>query len=96
MTIKLEGCVNAVAFSSDGRKIASGSDAVRLWDVSTGEQLRLLDGHTDRVTSVAFSDDDSRIVSGSWDKSVRDGIHRRENSCKCSKATPNGLFQLYF
>ncbi|KAG6816769.1 hypothetical protein H0H93_007778 [Arthromyces matolae] len=30
-----------------------------------------MDGHTERVTSVAFSSDGSRIVSGSFDRSVR-------------------------
>ncbi|KAG6834378.1 hypothetical protein H0H93_010039, partial [Arthromyces matolae] len=35
------------------------------------QELKVLDGHTQGVTSVAFSSDGSRIVSGSWDKSVR-------------------------
>jgi len=42
-----------------------------VWDASTGEVLNVLEGHTDDVTSVAFSSDDRRIVSGSGDKSVR-------------------------
>ena len=45
--------------------------SVRVWDASTGETLKVLEGHTDYVMSVAFSSDDSRIVSGSDDKSVR-------------------------
>ena len=40
-------------------------------DLSTGEALKVLEGHTSYVLSVAFSSDDSRIVSGSDDKSVR-------------------------
>jgi WD40 repeat protein len=49
----------------------------------TGEQLRELQGHTRTVTSVAFSPDGSRIVSGSLDSSVRvwdarTGEHLRE------------------
>jgi WD40 repeat protein len=38
---------------------------VRVWDAKTGEQLRELQGHTDYVTSVSFSPDGERIVSGS-------------------------------
>ena len=42
-----------------------------MWDASTGKTLKVLKGHTGYVCSVAFSSDDSRIVSGSDDKSVR-------------------------
>ena len=65
--------VHTVACSSNDRHIASGSGdkLVRVWDASTGETLKVLEGHTDDVTSVAFSSDDRRIVSGSGDKSVQ-------------------------
>ena len=33
--------------------------------------LQTLEGHTDSVTSVAFSPDGKQIVSGSWDETVR-------------------------
>jgi WD40 repeat protein len=42
-----------------------------VWDASTGAALQQLNGHTDWVRSVTFSHDDTRIVSGSYDKSVR-------------------------
>ena len=44
---------------------------MRVWDASTGAALQQLNGHTDRVNSVAFSYDGIHIVSGSSDKSVR-------------------------
>jgi WD40 repeat protein len=44
---------------------------VRVWDLSTGETLKVLEGHTESVRSVVFSSDGRRIVSGSLDKSVR-------------------------
>ena len=63
----------SVAFSADGTRIISGSydKSVRVWDASTGAELKVLNGHTDWVNSVAFSADGTRIISGSFDKSVR-------------------------
>lgn len=66
--------VNSVAFSPDGRFIASGSAdrTMCFWDVQTGAQVgEPLRGHTDSVTSVAFSPDGRSIASGSWDTTVR-------------------------
>jgi WD40 repeat protein len=63
-----------VAFSSDGKRIVSGSDdkTLRLWDATTGQPIGPpLQGHTESVTSVAFSPDGRRIVSGSDDNTLR-------------------------
>ena len=65
--------VNSVAFSRDGKTVASGSSdgSVRLWDVATHRQVASLTGHTDFVTAVAFSPDRKTLASGSRDGSVR-------------------------
>ena len=50
--------VASVAFSADGRTLASGSQdaTIRLWDVRTHRQIgRPLTGHADEVTQLAFS-----------------------------------------
>jgi WD40 repeat protein len=62
-----------VAFSPDGRLLASGSDdhTVKLWDVETGQEVRTLRGHTDWVWSVAFSPDGRLLASGSGTSTVK-------------------------
>jgi WD40 repeat protein/energy-coupling factor transporter ATP-binding protein EcfA2 len=69
-----EGAVRSVAFSSDGKWLASGSEdgTVRVWQVearATGPVV--LRGHEARVTSVAFSSDGKWLASGSRDGKLR-------------------------
>ncbi len=65
--------VYGVAFSPDGRTLASGSydETIRLWDVATGNPLRTLERHTDAVYSVAFSPDGKTLARGSYDDTIR-------------------------
>ena len=65
--------VSAVAFSQDGKQMASASDdnTVQLWDAATGETLQTLRGHSDRVNAVAFSPDSKQLASASNDKTIR-------------------------
>jgi WD40 repeat protein len=64
--------VNTVAFSPNGKWLATGSydKTVILWETSTGQQLRTLQGHTGDVRSVAFSPDGKWLASGSEDKTA--------------------------
>ncbi|KAN0117092.1 putative beta transducin-like protein [Hyaloscypha variabilis] len=63
--------ITSVAFSPDSRQVVSVDNEriKRLWDATTGEFLPTLRGHTDWVTSMAFSPD-GRLgtlrVSGHW------------------------------
>ncbi|MER5383196.1 trypsin-like peptidase domain-containing protein [Streptomyces sp. NPDC002688] len=65
--------VYAVAFSHDGRTLATGSAdrTVRLWDPATGKTHAILKGHTGQVTSLAFSPDGRTLATGSADRTVR-------------------------
>ena len=51
------GGINAVAFNPDGKHCLSGSGdyTIKLWDLETGREIKTFTGHTNRVTSIAFS-----------------------------------------
>jgi WD40 repeat protein len=80
-----ETWVNSVAYSPDGRRIMTGCGGeivdgqfthgtdtlLHLWDVASTQEIGRLEGHTASVTSLAFSPDGRRALSGSLDKTVR-------------------------
>ncbi len=65
--------VNSVAFSPDGKTLASGSEdnTIKLWNVESGKQIKSLEGHASAVNSVVFSPDGKTLASGSGDTTIK-------------------------
>ncbi|KAK3940462.1 cell division control protein 4 [Diplogelasinospora grovesii] len=61
------------AISAHGDTLVSGSydNTVRVWRISTGEQLHVLHGHTQKVYSVVLDHKRNRCISGSMDSMVK-------------------------
>lgn len=87
--------VRAVAISPDGKKIASGSweKNVKLWDLQTGKLLRTYEGHTDKVTTVTFINDQT-LASGSLDKTIRIWDTESEKSQEIQDAHTNWVLSV--
>jgi WD40 repeat protein len=64
--------ISCLAYSHDGKRLVTGSDDenVKVWDVTTGQEVLTLSGHSRPISGVAFSRDGRRLVS-SCGKQIR-------------------------
>lgn len=69
-----EESVTALAISTDGSLLASGSgfveSTVRLWDVATGRELARMEGHRTYVRALQFWPDGETLASASGDQTI--------------------------
>lgn len=65
--------VRAVAITPDGKTAITGGDdaTIRVWDLKTGREQKVLLGHTSSIVVLQVSPDGKRVFSGSRDGTVR-------------------------
>lgn len=65
--------IESVSVTSDGRRAISGSidHTLRVWDLESGQCLRVLEGHSATIACVSVTPDGRYGVSGSEDNTLR-------------------------
>lgn len=66
------GYAKPLVFSPDSAVLVNGLNygAIQLWDVTTGTQITVLDGHTQGAEILKFSPDGETLVSASMDGTI--------------------------
>ena len=67
-----QGAAEPLIFSPDGEVLVNGlhMGSIQLWDVTTGDKIAALDGHTQQVETLAFSPDGTTLVSTAVDGTI--------------------------
>ena len=91
-TVTFDSVVVGCAYWQDTIAIGLQTGIITL-DGTTGSQTATLTGHTDWVTSLAFSSDGTSLVSGSYDKTIK--IWDVQTGCHglCARLTVGGFLE---
>ena len=66
------GNVEGVCFNPDSSMLATaGGLKIKFWEVESGREILSVKAHEDDILCLDFAKDGSKLVSGSWDKTVR-------------------------
>lgn len=71
------GGIGCIVISPNSKMVATTVGAlgnefsIRLWDANSGKEIRRLEGHSDFVLSLAFTEDGTRLLSGGEDNTIR-------------------------
>jgi WD40 repeat protein/type II secretory pathway predicted ATPase ExeA len=99
------GWVTGVAFSSDGRRLASGSwdQTVKFWDVPTGQELSTIGSKMKEVQAVAFSRDGHWLAAENssdtvtvWDAATGREIHTLPSNKPLGVPGSNWVYSIAF
>jgi WD40 repeat protein len=90
--------VRCVAFNTDGKLLAWGSDdrAVHLWNVEEQKQVGVLQGHEQSVKCIAFSPDGKTLASGSYGVTIRLWDVQKQKQVGVLKGHTEGVFSVAF
>jgi WD40 repeat protein len=86
----------SVTFSRNGKLIASGCDdgSIHVIDSELRTEVFAAQGHTERITRVAFTDNDRRLLSRSQDKTIK-CWDLKDKKCVATLQTPGKLLCLH-